>query len=48
MQAIIAKKRFFSYLLNEGHVIFISGIGAIFIFHLKCNNWATLGVLCIN
>lgn len=37
-----------SYLLDERHVLFIFCIGAIFILHLNCDNWATLGVLRIN
>lgn len=39
---------FVSYLLDERHVFFIFRIGAIFILHLNCDNWATLGILRIN
>lgn len=37
-----------SYLLDERHVLLIFCIGAVFILHLNCDNWATLGVLRIN
>lgn len=41
-------KNVLSYLLDERHVFLVSGISAIFVLHLNCNNRAALGVLRIN
>lgn len=45
---IIKNNNFASYLLDESHVSFIFGIGAVFVLHLNSDNWATPGVLHIN
>lgn len=37
-----------SYLLDERHVLLVSGIGTVFVLHLNCNNRAAPGVLHIN
>lgn len=37
-----------AYLPDERQVVLVFSVGAVFILHLDCDNWATLGILCMN